>query len=159
MTDRLIDQPTDTSFQQPISIVLIEDNPADAELAMRALRRSRIGSHTQWLPDGAEALDFFFCRSNYAHRIITNQPKVIFLDLKLPKVSGLEVLRQLKSDPRTQTIPVVVLTSSDEDRDVIESYQLGANSYIVKPVDFEQFNQAVQQLEFYWVLFNRVPIS
>jgi CheY-like chemotaxis protein len=159
MTDQLIDQPTDTSYEQPISIVLVEDNPADAELAIRALRRGRIGNQVQWLQDGAEALDFFFSRGNYAHRNMTNQPKVILLDLKLPKVSGLEVLRQLKSDPRTQTIPVVVLTSSAEDRDVIESYQLGVNSYIVKPVDFEQFNHAVQQLGFYWVLFNRVPVS
>ncbi|AFZ26730.1 response regulator with CheY-like receiver domain and winged-helix DNA-binding domain [Cylindrospermum stagnale PCC 7417] len=154
MTDQPIDQPTDTSFEQPISIVLVEDNPADAELAMRALRRSRIGNQIQWLQDGAEALDFLFCRGDYAHRTMTNQPKVILLDLKLPKVNGLEVLRQLKSDPRTQTIPVVVLTSSAEDRDVIESYQLGVNSYIVKPVDCEQFNHAVQQLGFYWVLFN-----
>ncbi|MEA5552543.1 response regulator [Anabaena cylindrica UHCC 0172] len=144
---------------QPISIVLVEDNPADAELAMRALRRARIGNQVQWLQDGAEALDFFFCLGKYTDRTITNQPKVVLLDLKLPKVNGLEVLRQLKSDPRTQTIPVVVLTSSAEDRDVIESYQLGVNSYIVKPVDFEQFNQAVQQLGFYWVLFNRVPVS
>ncbi|MBD2570931.1 response regulator [Anabaena lutea] len=158
MTDQPIDQPTDTSYEQPISIVLVEDNPADAELAIRALRRGRIGNQLQWLQDGAEALDFFFCRGNYAHRNMTNQPKVILLDLKLPKVSGLEVLRQLKSDPRTQTIPVVVLTSSAEDKDVIESYQLGVNSYIVKPVDFEQFNHAVQQLGFYWVLFNRVPV-
>lgn len=158
MTDQPMDQPTDTSFEQPISIVLVEDNPADAELAIRALRRGRIGNHVQWLQDGAEALDFLFCRGNYAHRTMTNQPKVILLDLKLPKVNGLEVLRQLKSDPRTQTIPVVVLTSSAEDSDVIESYQLGVNSYIVKPVDFEQFNHAVQQLGFYWVLFNRVPL-
>jgi CheY-like chemotaxis protein len=148
---------TDISSEQQISIVLVEDNPADAELSMRALRRAKIGNQVQWLQDGAEALDFFFCRGQYAERIMTNQPKVVLLDLKLPKVSGLEVLRQLKSDPRTQTIPVVVLTSSAEDKDVIESYQLGVNSYIVKPVDFEQFNQAVQQLGFYWILCNRVP--
>jgi CheY-like chemotaxis protein len=149
---------TDTFSEQTISIVLVEDNPTDAELAMRALRRARIVNQVQWLEDGAEALDFLFCRGKYADRINTNQPKVILLDLKLPKVSGLEVLRQLKSDSLTQTIPVVVLTSSAEDRDVIESYQLGVNSYIVKPVDFEQFNQAVQQLCFYWVLLNRVPV-
>jgi CheY-like chemotaxis protein len=157
MTDQP-DQPSDTSSQQPMSIVLVEDNPADAELVMRAFRRGRIGNHVQWLQDGAEALDFLFCRGNYADRIM-NQPKVILLDLKLPKVSGLEVLQQLKSDPQTRTIPVVVLTSSAEDRDVIESYKLGVNSYIVKPVDFEQFNQTVQQLGFYWVLFNRVPVD
>ncbi|MBC6430662.1 response regulator [Nostoc sp. HG1] len=159
MTDQPIDQPTDRSSEQPISIVLVEDNPTDAELTIRALRRARITNHIQLLEDGAEALDFLFCRGDYAHRRMTNQPKVILLDLKLPRVSGLEVLRQLKSDPRTQIIPVVVLTSSAEDQDMIESYQLGVNSYIVKPVDFEQFNQAVQQLGFYWVLFNGSPIS
>ncbi len=151
----MTNQTPDISSEQQISIVLVEDNPADAELSMRALRRAKIGNQIQWLQDGAEALDFFFCRGQYADRTITNQPKVVLLDLKLPKVSGLEVLRQLKSDPRTQTIPVVVLTSSAEDKDVIESYQLGGNSYIVKPVDFEQFNQAVQQLGFYWILCNR----
>jgi CheY-like chemotaxis protein len=159
MTDQSIDQPTDTSSEQPIYIVLVEDNPADAELTMRALRRGKIGNPVQWLQDGAEALDFFFCRGNYADKIITNQPKVVLLDLKLPKVNGLEVLRQLKSDPRTKTIPVVVLTSSAQDSDIIASYQLGVNSYIVKPVDFEQFNQAVQQLGFYWILCNKISIS
>lgn len=154
----MIDQPTDPSSEQPISILLVEDNRADAELTIRALRRGRIGNQVQLLEDGAAALDFIFCQGDYAHRTITNQPKVILLDLKLPKVSGLEVLRQLKSDPRTQMIPVVVLTSSAEHRDMIDSYQFGVNSYIVKPVDFEQFNQAVQQLGFYWVLFNQLPV-
>ncbi|WP_392530902.1 response regulator [Nostoc sp. C117] len=158
MTDQPIDRQIDPSSQQPISIVLVEDNHADAELTIRALRHGRIGNHIQLLQDGAEALDFIFCQGNYAHRSITNQPKVILLDLKLPKVSGLEVLRQLKSDPRTQMIPVVVLTSSAEDRDMIESYNIGVNSYIVKPVDFEQFNQVIQQLGFYWLLFNQLPV-
>ncbi|QHG18664.1 response regulator [Nostoc sp. ATCC 53789] len=156
MSDQPIDQPP--YFEQVLSIVLVEDNATDAELTIRALRRGRIGNNIQLLEDGAEALDFFFCRGEYAHRSMTNQPKVILLDLKLPRISGLEVLRQLKSDPRTQMIPVVVLTSSAEDQDMIESYQLGVNSYIVKPVDFEQFNQAVQQLGFYWILFNRLPV-
>ncbi|WP_445632684.1 Two-component system response regulator [Nostoc sp. DSM 114161] len=151
------DRSTDPPSEQPISILLVEDNPTDAELTIRALRRARIGNQIQLLKDGAAALDFIFCQGEYAHRTITNQPKVILLDLKLPKVSGLEVLRQIKSDPRTQKIPIVVLTSSAEDRDMIESYQFGVNSYIVKPVDFEQFNQAVQQLGFYWVLFNQLP--
>ncbi len=159
MTDQPIDQPTDIFSEQPIFIVLVEDNPADAELTIRALRRGKIGNPVQWLQDGAEALDFFFCRGNYADKMITNQPKVVLLDLKLPKVNGLEVLRQLKSDPRTKTIPIVVLTSSAQDSDIIESYQLGVNSYIVKPVDFEQFNKAVQQLGLYWVLFNQVPVA
>ncbi|MDZ7963606.1 MULTISPECIES: response regulator [unclassified Nostoc] len=158
MSDQPIDRPNGPSLEQPISIVLVEDNSTDAELTIRALRRGRIGNNIQLLEDGAEALDFLFCRGEYAHRSMTNQPKVILLDLKLPRISGLEVLRQLKSDPRTQMIPVVVLTSSAEDRDMIESYQLGVNSYIVKPVDFEQFNQAVQQLGFYWILFNQLPV-
>jgi CheY-like chemotaxis protein len=149
---------TEQTTEQPISIVLVEDNPADAELTIRALRRGRIGNHIQLLQDGAEALDFLFCQGQYGDRNILNQPKVILLDLKLPKIPGLEVLRQLKADPRTQMIPVVVLTSSAEDRDVIDSYQLGVNSYIVKPVDFEQFNQAMEQLGFYWVLFNHPPL-
>ncbi|MFN6559221.1 MAG: response regulator [Nostoc sp. ChiSLP01] len=157
MTYQPSDRSTDPPSEQPISILLVEDNPTDAELTIRALRRARIGNQIQLLKDGAAALDFIFCQGEYAHRTITNQPKVILLDLKLPKVSGLEVLRQLKSDPRTQKIPIVVLTSSAEDRDIIESYQFGVNSYIVKPVDFEQFNQAVQQLGFYWVLFNQLP--
>jgi two-component system, response regulator len=143
------------SFEQPISILLVEDNSADAEMTIRALRRSHVGNQIQLLEDGAEALDFLFCRGHYSHRNIMHPPKVVLLDLKLPKINGLEVLRQLKSDPRTQTIPIVVLTSSAEDRDVIESYQLGVNSYIVKPVDFEQFNRAIQQLGFYWILFNQ----
>jgi two-component system response regulator len=158
MSDQPIDQPTDPYFEQALSIVLVEDNATDAELTIRALRRGKIGNNIQLLENGAEALDFFFCRGEYAHRSMTNQPKVILLDLKLPRISGLEVLRQLKSDPRTQMIPVVVLTSSAEDQDMIESYQLGVNSYIVKPVDFEQFNQAVQQLGFYWILFNQLPV-
>ncbi|MEH2174347.1 response regulator [Nostoc sp.] len=158
MSDQPIDRPNDPSLEQPISIVLVEDNSTDAELTIRALRRGRIGNNIQLLQDGAEALDFLFCRGEYAHRNIMNQPKVILLDLKLPRISGLEVLRQLKSDPRTQMIPVVVLTSSAENRDMIESYQLGVNSYIVKPVDFEEFNQAVQQLGFYWILFNQLPV-
>ncbi|MFN6464578.1 MAG: response regulator [Nostoc sp. DedVER02] len=158
MSDQTIDRPPDPSSEQPLSIVLIEDNPTDAELTIRALRRGRIGNNIKLLEDGAEALDFLFCQGEYAHRSMTNQPKVILLDLKLPKISGLEVLRQIKSDARTQMIPVVVLTSSAEDQDLIESYQLGVNSYIVKPVDFEQFNQAVGLLGFYWMLFNRLPV-
>ncbi len=153
MTDPISEQFSD----QSVFILLVEDNPADSELAIRALRRGRITNQIQLLEDGAEALDFLFCRGKYAHRQITDHPKMILLDLKLPKVSGLEVLRQIKADPRTQMIPIVVLTSSAQDSDVIESYKLGVNSYIVKPVDFEQFNKAVEQLGFYWVLINRSP--
>jgi CheY-like chemotaxis protein len=148
---------TDQPAEQPIFILLVEDNPTDAELTIRALRRGRISNHIQLLEDGAEALDFIFCRGPYAERMITDNPKMILLDLKLPKISGLEVLKQIKSDPRTQMIPVVVLTSSAQDSDVIDSYKLGVNSYIVKPVDFEQFNKSVEQIGFYWVLMNRSP--
>lgn len=109
--------------------------------------------------DGAEALDFIFCTGDYAHRNIENVPKMVLLDLKLPKVDGLEVLQKVKSDPRTATIPVVVLTSSREDCDIIESYQLGVNSYIVKPVDFDQFTEAVKQLGLYWKLLNQSPLD
>jgi len=157
MADQSSEQFYEQFSDQRVFILLVEDNPADAELAIRALRRGRISNQIQLLKDGAEALDFIFCRGDYAHRTITDYPKMILLDLKLPKVSGLEVLQQLKSDPRTQMIPVVVLTSSAQDSDVLESYKLGVNSYIVKPVDFEQFNKAVEQLGFYWVLINRSP--
>jgi len=155
MTDLISEKFSDHS----VFILLVEDNPTDSELAIRALRRGRISNQIQLLEDGAEALDFLFCRGSYADRQITDHPKIILLDLKLPKVSGLEVLRQIKSDPRTQMIPVVVLTSSAQDSDVIESYKLGVNSYIVKPVDFEQFNKAVEQIGFYWVLMNRSPFA
>jgi two-component system response regulator len=153
MTDLIPEQFSD----QSVFILLVEDNPADSELAIRALRRGRISNQIQLLEDGAEALDFIFCRGNYAHRQINDYPKMILLDLKLPKVTVLEVLRQLKSDPCTKMIPIVVLTSSAQDSDVLESYKLGVNSYIVKPVDFEQFNKAIEQLGFYWVLINRTP--
>lgn len=153
MTDLIPEQFSD----QSVFILLVEDNPADSELAIRALRRGRIRNQIQLLEDGSEALDFIFCRGNYAHRQINDYPKMILLDLKLPKVTGLEILRQLKSDSRTKMIPIVVLTSSAQDSDVLESYKLGVNSYIVKPVDFEQFNKAIEQLGFYWVLINRTP--
>ena len=142
-----------------ISIVLVEDNPADAELTIRALRRGKISNPIHHLEDGAEALDFLFCEGAYSDRAIDTPPKVILLDLKLPKVNGLEVLRRLKTDSRTQTIPVVVLTSSGQDRDVIDSYELGVNSYIVKPVDFEQFSEAIRQIGCYWVLLNQTPVG
>lgn len=122
---------------------------------MHSLRSSNITNQVEVVRDGAEALDFIFCTGSYAHRSIDNGPKVILLDLKLPKVDGLEVLQRVKSDPRTRTIPVVVLTSSREERDIVESYNLGVNSYIVKPVDFEQFTAAVQHLGFYWLLLNQ----
>ncbi len=138
-----------------VEILLVEDNPNDVELTLHAFERNNIANHCHVVRDGAEALEFIFCTGAYAERSIQNPPKVILLDLKLPKVNGLEVLRRIKADPRTQAIPVVVLTSSREDRDVVESYRLGVNSYIVKPVDFQNFTEAVNQIGFYWLLLNQ----
>lgn len=141
-----------------IEILLVEDNPHDAELALRALRKNNLANKVHVAKDGAEALDFIFgARPTGAGRA-GNGIKVILLDLKLPKVDGIEVLRRVKSDERTRSIPVVVLTSSHEDRDVVESYKLGVNSYIVKPVEFETFVQAVTDLGFYWLLLNKAPV-
>jgi CheY-like chemotaxis protein len=140
-----------------VEILLVEDSPEDLELTLRALRKAKLTNRIEAARDGAEALDFIFCEGAYAGRKIENGPKVILLDLKLPKVDGLEVLRRVKGDPRTCAIPVVVLTSSKEQSDVVESYHLGVNSYIVKPVDFESFAAAVQQLGMYWLLLNQPP--
>lgn len=140
-----------------VEILLVEDNPNDVELTLRVLRQHNLANHIEVVRDGAEALDFIFCTGAYAQRNIENGPKLVLLDLKLPKVDGLEVLRRIKTDPRTQMTPVVVLTSSREERDLVESYQQGVNSYIVKPVDFEQFTEAVRQLGFYWLLLNEPP--
>lgn len=141
-----------------VELLIVEDNPQDLELALRALRQAKLANHIQVARDGAEALEFLFCEGAFAHRRVAAAPKVVLLDLKLPKVDGLEVLRRLKDDPRTRTIPVVVLTSSKEQRDVVESYQLGVNSYIVKPVNFERFTTAVRDLGLYWLLLNQPPL-
>ena len=141
-----------------VEILLIEDNPNDLALTMRAFRKNNLANHIHVVRDGAEALEFIFCTGVYANRNIENGPKVILLDLKLPLVDGLEVLRRIKADPRTQRIPVVVLTSSREERDIVESYQLGVNSYIVKPVDFEQFTASMRTLGMYWLLLNQPPL-
>ena len=138
-----------------VEILLVEDNPQDLELAMRALRKGNLTNHIQVARDGAEAMDFIFCEGQFAERKIDNGPKVILLDLKLPKIDGLEVLKRIKSDERTKRIPVVVLTSSKEHSDVVESYRLGVNSYIVKPVNFERFVAAVEELGMYWLLLNQ----
>jgi two-component system response regulator len=142
-----------------LDILIVEDNPDDLELALRALKRDNVANHIATARDGAEALDFMFCTGAYAERRSGDLPKLILLDLKLPKVNGLEVLQRLKSDPRTRAIPVVVLTSSSEERDIVESYKLGVNSYVVKPVDFTQFTEALRQIGSYWLLFNRSPSS
>jgi len=140
-----------------VEILLVEDNPSDVELALHALKKNNIANRIEVVRDGAEALEFIFATGAYADRQNAEHPRVILLDLKLPKVDGLEVLRQIKADPRTRAIPVVVLTSSREDRDIVESYNLGVNSYIVKPVDFEQFTESVRQLGMYWLLLNQPP--
>ncbi len=138
-----------------VEILLVEDNAADEELTLHALKLNRLENDIHVVRDGAEALEFLFCTDRYADRKIDQAPKVVLLDLKLPLVDGLEVLRQVKADPRTRAIPVVVLTSSREERDIVESYELGVNSYITKPVDFGQFTDSVRQLGMYWLLLNQ----
>jgi two-component system, response regulator len=140
---------------EPLDILLVEDNPNDAELTLRALRAQKLANRITVVEDGAEALDFVYCRGRYAGRDATVRPKVILLDLKLPKIGGLEVLRQLKQDERTRVIPVVVLTSSRQDPDMAAAYALGANSYVVKPVEFDGFIEAVSKLGLYWLLVNQ----
>jgi len=141
-----------------VEILLVEDTPGDLELGLRALRKANLVNRIEVARDGVEAMEFIFCEGAHAGRKIENGPKVILLDLKLPKIDGLEVLRRIKSDPRTKAIPVVVLTSSKEQSDVVESYNLGVNSYIVKPVNFDQFAAAVRQLGMYWLLLNHPPV-
>ena len=143
--------------ENSIEILLVEDNPNDVELTLHALKNNKLTNNIQVVRDGAEALEFLFGTGAYANRSINRPPKVILLDLKLPKVDGMEVLKRIKADKRTRPIPVVVLTSSREERDIVESYQLGVNSYITKPVDFEQFTEAVRQVGLYWLLLNQPP--
>ena len=145
--------------ERHVEILLVEDNPDDVELTLHAFRKHNLANRVHVVRDGAEALDFLFCTGVYRDRRIEDSLHVVLLDLKLPKVEGLEVLRRIKEDPRTHLIPVVVLTSSREDRDIMESYQLGVNSYIVKPVNFEQFTEAVRQLGLYWLLMNQPPLT
>ncbi|MDF2436686.1 MAG: response regulator [Bacteroidota bacterium] len=140
-----------------VEILLVEDNASDAEMTMRALKKNNIGNNIVHLKDGAEALDFVFGTGQFENRNIHHKPKLILLDLKMPKVNGVEVLRALKSDDRTKRIPIVVLTSSKEDPDVKICYDLGVNSYIVKPVGFENFTKAITDLGVYWVLLNQLP--
>lgn len=140
-----------------VELLLVEDNPQDLELAIRALRKANLANKIHVARDGAEALEFIFCEGSYITRKITDVPKMILLDLKLPKIDGLEVLKRIKSDVRTKMIPVVILTSSKEQSDVVNSYDLGVNSYIVKPVNFEGFVEAVGNLGLYWLLLNQSP--
>jgi two-component system response regulator len=136
-------------------ILLVEDSPEDADLAIHALKRERLANNIFIARDGEEALDFLFCRGAFSERSFDVPPKLVLLDLKLPKVNGIEVLKQVKGDPRTSTIPVVILTSSKEDKDLIVSYGLGVNSYIQKPVDFDQFRETVKTVGLYWLVVNQ----
>lgn len=145
------------SDEREVEILLVEDNPDDAELTMRALRKANVGNRIVWLRNGALALDFLFARGGYAGRSVLDTPRLVLLDLKLPKVGGLEVLQQIKGDPRTRNVPVVVLSSSTQDRDILRTYDLGVNSYVSKPVQFEEFARVVTQLGLYWLLINKRP--
>jgi two-component system, response regulator len=140
-----------------VDILMVEDNANDEELTLHELRKYHLANKIHVVRDGQEALEYVFCTGRYADRNIANQPHVILLDIKLPLIDGLEVLRRIKQDPRTRTVPVVMLTSSREERDLIESYRLGVNSYIVKPVDFDQFKESARVLGMYWLLLNRPP--
>ncbi len=140
-----------------VEILLAEDNPRDAEMTLRALRGINLGNKVHWVKDGEEALEFLLCKGAYQGREARQMPKLVLLDMKMPKVDGIEVLRQVKSDEFLQVIPVVVMTSSNEERDVVESYKLGVNSYIVKPVQFAAFVETVADIGLYWVVTNRAP--
>jgi len=146
-------------IESAVEILLVEDNPNDVELTLHALEKDHVANRIHVVRDGAEALDYLFATGEYAGRDTDDKPRMILLDLKLPKVDGMEVLRRIKKDPSTRMIPVVVLTSSREEHDVVESYSLGVNSYITKPVDFEQFTKAVRQLGLYWLLLNQPPTT
>lgn len=142
---------------EPVQILLVEDNPSDAELTLHALRKSKLVNHILHVQDGAQALDFLFCRGVYADRTTEMRPLLVLLDLKLPKVDGLQVLAEVKSSPRTKAIPVVLLTSSNEEQDRATGYRLGVNSYIQKPVNFAEFQEVVLKLGMYWLILNSKP--
>jgi CheY-like chemotaxis protein len=142
-----------------VDILLVEDSPDDADLALHALRKHKVSNSILTVRDGAEALDFLFCRGAFEGRSFDLSPKLILLDLKLPKVDGMQVLKAVKEDPRTKMIPVVILTSSKEDRDLLSGYDFGANSFIQKPVDFEQFQETVKEVGLYWMVTNQPPVK
>jgi CheY-like chemotaxis protein len=142
---------------QDVSILLVEDNPDDVEITLRALRKHKLANHIEVARDGEEALDFLFCRGPHAARSFDHPPRLVLLDLKLPKLDGIEVLRALKSDPRTRAIPVVILTASREEKDMVNGYKLGVNAYIQKPVDFKQFSDIVQSTGLFWLVVNQPP--
>jgi len=144
---------------EPVEILIVEDSPYDLEMTLRGFRQAHLVNHIQVARDGEEALDFLFCRGAFAGRCAEQRPRVILLDLKLPKVDGLEVLAQVKADPSLRTVPVVMMTSSQEQSDLVRSYELGVNSYIVKPVQFDGFVKAVQDIGLYWMLLNQPPTS
>lgn len=144
-----------SEFQQ-VEILYAEDNPADAELTLRTLKEKKIANNIVWVQDGAAALDFIRMQGKYANRM-GGMPKMVLLDLKMPKVDGIDVLKALKSDPATQSIPVVIMTSSHEETDLVKTYKLGVNSYIVKPVDFDKFAQVVSEVGLYWLVSNKAP--
>ena len=143
-----------------LEILLVEDNQDDMDLALHALRREKLANHIFVARDGEEALDFLFCRGSFAQRSFEHPSKLVLLDLKLPKVDGMEVLKQVKSDPRTKNIPIVIMTSSKEERDLVSGYNLGANSFIQKPVDFDQFRETVKSIGLYWLVINQpAPVN
>jgi two-component system, response regulator len=141
----------------PVQILIVEDNPNDAELTLRAFKKHNLANEIYVAEDGVEALDFIFCEGKFKARNISSSLRVIFLDLKLPKVNGLEVLKRIKSDPKTKKLPVVIITSSKEDPDINAAYELGANAYVVKPVDFNDFMKAMQETGLFWLLVNEIP--
>ena len=142
---------------QEVEILLVDDNASDVELTVRALRRHKLANNIHIAEDGQEALDFVFCRGTHSGRSLSAPPKVIFLDLKMPKVDGIDVLRAIRGDARTKMIPVVILTSSKEQRDIVEGYKLGVNAYIQKPVDFEEFRRVIEQMGLFWLVVNQPP--
>lgn len=142
---------------EPVDVLLVEDNPQDSELTVRAFKKNKMANNIVTINDGAEAVEYIFCRGKYKDRLASQKPKIILLDLKLPKLNGLEILQMIKEDNATKMIPVVIVTSSMEDPDIKKAYEMGANSYVVKPVDFDSFSEAISKLGFYWLLVNKPP--